>query len=258
MERSAVSSVTIGLITFGCAFGGVLAGAFIRKLLPQHHLREDSRDVVKLGTGLVATLTALVLAFLISSAKSSYDAVDDGLTSSGTDIILLDRVLRQYGPQTNDARQLLRRTTASLITSRWPECKLGTGGCEPIDALSGLTGVHNSVLGLSPSSDVQRSLQSEAVQLTVDLRHSRLQMIERNDSSLPLPFLIMLVFWLTVLFASFGMLAPLNTTNVAVHVLCAVSVAGAIFLLEEMSHPMAGIMKVSSTPLVKALEILGK
>jgi len=99
--------MTVALIAFVCIFGGALLGLFLRTLLPEHHLRDDSRDALKLGAGLIATLVALVLGLLVSSAKSSFDAMNSGLTELGAKVILLDRILAQYGPETMEARGLV-------------------------------------------------------------------------------------------------------------------------------------------------------
>jgi hypothetical protein len=254
-----MNSIVIASITLGCAFGGVLLGAFLRRRLPEHHLREDSKDVVKLGAGVIATLTALVLGLLITSAKSSYDAVGEGLAQCGTDAIMLDRVLAQYGtPEANEARRSLRGTLGAMIVRLWPEEKSKVEAPDSTEVITGLTALHNSLLKLVPQNDAQRSLLAQAMETVVDLRQSRLKIMERGEMSMPILFLIVLIFWLMVLFASFGLLAPANPTNVTVLFLCALSVAGAIFLLVEMSHPTSGLMKVSSGPLMKAFSILSR
>jgi hypothetical protein len=253
-----MGSVIISLITLACAFGGVLVGAFLRRLLPEHHLREDSKDVVKLGTDVIATMTALVLGLLITSAKSSYDAIGDGLSQCGTDAILLNSVLVQYGGEANDARRALRNTVGAMIARIWPEEKPNADAPNSTEAVTGLVGLHNALLKLTPQTDAQRTLAAQAMETVVDLRQSRLKILERSEVTIPIPFLVIVIFWLMVLFASFGLLAPANPTNVTVLFLCALSVAGAIFLLVEMSHPTTGIMKLSSGPLMKAFGILSR
>ena len=104
--------MTIGLISAGCIFGGALLGLFLQGLLPEHHLRDTSKDTVKVAAGMIATLGALVLGLLVGSAKSSFDATNAAITQNGAKIILLDRVLATYGPETKDAREQLRRAVA--------------------------------------------------------------------------------------------------------------------------------------------------
>ena len=77
-----MSPLTIGFISAGCIFGGTLVGMWLHKVLPERHLNEASKDTVKIGAGMLATLTALVLGLLVSSAKSSFDAMNTGIAPS--------------------------------------------------------------------------------------------------------------------------------------------------------------------------------
>jgi hypothetical protein len=110
-----VGSMGVGGIVFACTFGGALVGMLLRATLPVHHLSSDSKDVVKLGTGLIATLSALVLGLLIASAKSSFDAQRTGFQQLSANLVMLDRALARYGPETKDAREALRQLVASAI-----------------------------------------------------------------------------------------------------------------------------------------------
>ncbi len=82
-------------------------------MLPTHHLAEESRDIIKLAIGLIATLTALVLGLLVGSVKSSFDAKNEDVQRIASDLVLLDRVLAQFGPTAQPTRDLLRETVAS-------------------------------------------------------------------------------------------------------------------------------------------------
>src|SRR5271163_2511215 len=100
--------MTVGCIIMACVFGGALTGMVLRLILPEHHLSTDSKDVVRLGIGLIATMSALVLALLVASAKSSYDAQKTEVTQISANIVLLDLALAHYGPETKDIRAQLR------------------------------------------------------------------------------------------------------------------------------------------------------
>jgi Na+/alanine symporter len=102
-----MSPMAISWIAFACVFGGALLGMLFRRIVPEGHLSADSKDVIKLGMGLIATMSALVLALLISSAKTSHDTQSNEVTQMAADFIQLDRVLAHYGPETKDARGLL-------------------------------------------------------------------------------------------------------------------------------------------------------
>jgi hypothetical protein len=117
-----VSPTEIGCIVLGCVFGGML----LHRILPDHHLNSDSKDVIKLEIALTATMSALVLALLINSAKGFYDAQRNEVTQLSANVILLDRVLANYGPGTKEARGLLRQTVAGMLDRMWPENRAST------------------------------------------------------------------------------------------------------------------------------------
>jgi hypothetical protein len=89
----------IGMITLTCTFGGALLGMWLRKTLPGHHFDAESRDTVKVGVGLIATMTALVLGLVTASAKSSFDEVDTAVKQTAINILALDRLLAATGPK---------------------------------------------------------------------------------------------------------------------------------------------------------------
>jgi len=244
------------LIVFACVFGGALLGMFLRTVLPQHHLSEETKDLIKLGMGLIATMTALVLGLMIATAKSSYDTQDGAVKHTAAKLLLLDRMLSNYGPETKDARELLRRTVASRLEAIWPEDRFqrATLGA----ALLTDQGIEARILQLSPQNDAQRWLQTQALRVGRDIMETRWLMIGRLSSSIPVPFLVIVVFWLTIIFGSFGLFAPRNATVFTVLFLCALSVAGSIFLILEMDEPFEGLMRISSAPIRSTLSQLGR
>src|SRR5262249_3811293 len=150
---------------------------------PEHHRSADSRDVVKLSMGLVATMAALVLGLLISSGKGSYDRIQT----------------------------------------------------------------------LVPRTDLQRSLQANAAQLIADIGRTRSLLFAQRGASIPMPFLVVLIFWAAALFVSFGLFTTPNSTVVVSLLVCALSVARAIFLILELDQPFQGFIQVSSAPLRETL-----
>src|SRR5262249_14415431 len=121
VEIGFMSPMEISWIVFGAVFAGALLGMILNARLPKHHLSPDTRDVVKLGMGLIATIAALVLGLLTASAKSSYDAQRNGLAQLAANVSLLDRILAHYGPEANKAREQLRGGVADLLARTWPE-----------------------------------------------------------------------------------------------------------------------------------------
>ena len=255
-----MSALAISGIALACVLGGALLGMFLRARLPGHHLSPDSKDGVKLGVGLIATMAALVIGLLIASAKGSLDTVNSELRQGGANIILLDRVLARYGPEAADIRELIRRSLARRLDMVWPEDR---SPAEQLQSLgkgpSVVESFEDKIRELTPHNDAQRTLQARALQISGDLAQARWLLFGQiGESSILGPFLIVLVIWLSVIFASFGLLAPRNTTVIAVLLLCALSVSAAVFLILEMDTPFGGLMKVSSAPLRYALSHLGQ
>ena len=243
-----MSAIGIGLIVLVCVFGGSLLGMFLHTILPEHHLSADSKDVIKLGMGLTATMSALVLALLTNSAKGSFDTQRNELTQMAANIILLDRILAHYGPETKDARDLLKGTVANMITRMWPE-----EGSAPLLEPVAAEAFYDKIQSLSPQNEVQRALQGQALKMSVDIGQARWLLFEQGGRSIPMPFLVLLIFWVTVIFLSFGLFAPRNATVIVTLFLCALSLSGAIYLILELDHPFGGLVQISSAPLRSAL-----
>ena len=253
-----MNSLTIGFISAGCIFAGVLLGMLLQKVLPEHHLDTPSKDTVKVGAGMLATLTALVLGLLVSSAKSSFDAMNAGIAQTGAKIILFDHILADYGPETKEVREQLRHTVASVIERIWPEQKGAVGGLRALESVDAAETLQAKLRELTPKNDLQKSLLAQASQISSDMLQARLLLMEGQQNTLPSSFLVLLIFWLTGLFISFGLFAPRNGTVLAVLLICALSVSSAIFLVLEMDRPLDGFIKASNAPLRKAVELIGK
>lgn len=253
-----MSPMSLAVASAGCIFSGTLVGLAVRKVLPEHHLSDDSKDAVKLGAGMISMMAALVLGLLVSSAKNNFDATNKAITEGGAKIILLDRVLLSYGAETRELREGLRQGLVATIEMLWPEEPLTDSALRAFESASGMERLLEGIRALKPQTDAQRTLQAQAQQLGNELLLSRWLQIEQAQTSLPTPFLVVLLFWLTMLYMSFGLLAPRNATVIAVMFVGALALATAMFLILEMNRPMGGFMKVSSGPMRKALEHLGR
>jgi hypothetical protein len=250
-----MSPTEIGCIVMACVFGGALLGMALHRILPERHLSADSKDVIKLGIALTATMSALVLALLINSAKGSYDTQRNEITQLSANIILLDRVLAHYGPETKEARVQLGETAAGLIDRIWPQNRSGSASGPTV---AGAEGFYDQIQELSPRNEVQRALQAQAVKMSIDLGQTRWLLFEQGGRSIPMPFLVLLIFWVTIIFLSFGLFAPPNATVIVALFLCALSVSGAIFMILELDRPFGGLIQISSAPLRSAIAQLGK
>jgi hypothetical protein len=251
-----MSSVAVSFIVFACVFGGAVCGILLRRALPQDHLSADSRAVVTMSMGLVATMAALVLGLLVSSAKSYYDAQSTELTQMSAKVVLLEHLLAHYGPETKEIRDLLRQTVADSIDRIWPE--EGHQSSMLKAPPTGSEGLVGKIQELSPKDDRQRSLQAEALRTVVGLIQTRWLMYEQGADSVSTPMLGILVFWLAAIFISFGLFAPRNATVITALFVAGLSVSGAIFLILEMYTPFGGLIEISSAPLRATLAHLGQ
>ncbi len=252
-----MNAVVLGLITFLCTFSGALIATAIRDRLPAPHLSKESQDVVRLGIGLVATMTALLLGLVTAAARSTFDAQDVAIRTSGAAILTLDRHLARYGPETQPTRDLIRQAIAARLEEVWQV----NGGIAALHAAGGappIENIENQILALSPQTDNQRWFKSEALKLSQEIVKARWRVLESGGGAVPRPFLVVVIFWLTVTFASFGLYAPRNATVVAVLFVAAVSVAAAVFLVLELDGPFDGFIRVSSKPMEYVVSQLGK
>lgn len=253
-----MSSLVTALIVFAWLFSSMRLGFFLRGKMPQEHLESDSRDTVKLATGLIATLSALVLGLLVASARDSFNKVSDELMQMAVRVVVLDRVLAQYGPDAKEIRDTMKggySDASALILSgdESEQMKLDTP-----DAVARLEAVQAKIRELSTQNDTQRRLQSRALEITDELNASRWLLLMESKGSVSTPLLVVMVFWLSMIFTAWSVFAPRNVIVTAALLACAMSVSGAIFLILEMDRPMSGLIRVSGTSVREALSHLGQ
>ena len=248
----------VALIVFICTFGGVLVGMKLRTLLPDGHLDAESKDTIKVGIALIATMTALVLGLVTASAKASFDAVDATVKHTAADLLALDRLLARYGPQTAQIRAELKQALAHRIEMTWPASPARQVDLAPPNAGRGAEELAAQIRALVPQNAEQQWLQGRAVDLSESLLTARWMVVAALGTSIPVAFLSIMLFWLTITFTSFGLFAPRNATVVAVMFMCALSVAAALFLVLEMESPFGGFITVSPEPLKYALAHLDR
>ncbi len=253
-----MNAAIAAVIVFVCVTAGTIIGLVLHKRIPEHHFSSESRDAVKLAIGMIATLTAMVLGLLVSSAKSTFDDLSDSLTQGSAKLIMLDRAMARYGPETQPIRQMLRNSIVTYMNAFWPDNHSRTDITIYENQTPTMELVSEQLRQLTPQNDSQRAFQSEAIQICGDILQTRWLTLEQTQASLPRILYVMLLIWLTTLFCGFGLLSPPNKTVIISLIICAISVSGAIFLIEEMSKPFGGFVKVSNAPIVKAVEHLGK
>jgi hypothetical protein len=255
-----MSSFVICLISAASIFAGALLGMGLQRRLPSHHLSKEMQDLVKLSAGTIATLTALVLGLLVSTAKSSFDGIQTGIVQGSAKFILLDRALARYGPESKAAREQLKRVIAASIEMVWPTEKTGVSALTSFERANGieLELVQDKLRELTPQNDAQRQALAQAQQIANDLSQIRWLSVEEAKNQLPVPLLLILVFWLVLLFVSFGLFAPRNSMALTVLLVGACAISAAIFLVLELNRPLDGLIKVSSAPLRNAMQHLGQ
>jgi len=251
-----MSPFVASLAALGCIVAGMLLGTLCQSLLPEHHRSPETKEVVRLGLGLVGTTVALVLGLLIASGKGFYDTQNSELTEVAANVVLLDLVLVHYGPETKDARTLLRSSVAGLVDLAESRVDMSALRYNPT-ALRG-EALFDEIQELTPQNDRQRQLQNQALSLAMKLGQTRWLVFAQQTSSVPMPLLAVLVFWLTVIFMSFGLFVRPNLTVVSSLLVSALAVCGAIFLILEMYQPYTGLIRVSTAPLQAALAQLGQ
>jgi hypothetical protein len=255
-----VSPLDISVIALACILGGLFLGMFLRYELPERYFSKESEAIIGLGMALIATLTALVLALLVESAKNSYDTQYERINLTAASFLQLDRVMAEFGPEAGSARVTLRGFLETTIVDIWPSGDSSTNE-QRFNFPASTTKVGNFaalIRHLQPHDDFLRELFKENIEIASDSGHTRALLLAHNGETIPGAFLVVLMFWLALLFASFGMFAPFNPAVVGFMVLSAVSVAGAIYLILQMDQAFEGLIQISNTPLRNVLNVMGK
>lgn len=248
-----MSGLITALIGLAVILGGAFVGIGLRKALPEHHLADDTKDLVRLGTGLIGTMAALVLGLLIAAANSSFGTQANNVQHLAADIIMLDQLLAQYGPDAKPVREGLRQTVAPLVKRIWREDRSDSSRQASFQATEPGQDTAALIIHLAPQNEAQRLIKDRVVQVTSDLAQTRFLLFEQSGGAIPLPFLIVLVFWLAIIFMSFGMFLRVNLVAGAALIVFAISAAGALYLVLELSDPFGGLMQLSNAPLRNAL-----
>jgi hypothetical protein len=246
----------IGLIILVVVFSGAILGMQIGRLLPAHHISSETKAVISVSMAVVGTASALVLGLLISSANTSFSTRNAEVTRMSADLIRLDRLLRRYGPEAGTAREGLQRYVAMKFDDLFPGGTYGKPNVDNRATLETMEHVQDSILALRPEDNRQQWLIAQALQLMAAISETRWLLVQQSASSIPLPFLIMFVFWLTLLFGSFGLFAPRNVTTVVALFLCSLAVSGGVEMVLDMDSPFEGAVHISSAPMRHAMEVI--
>lgn len=248
-----MSPIQFAAVAFVCILASAVCGVLLRSRLPEHHVSGDSKDVIKLSIALVATMSALVLALLFASTRTSFERTSGLVSRLTADITELDRVLKHYGPEAQPVRAALRAEIQPMIDSIWRDEAIARG-VKFEDSKTPEEEVLFMLQDLQPANSKQRALQARAIQVSSDLAQTQLALFAQPTDSISNTFLIVLIVWLMFIFGIFSMSAPPNPTLFVVIAICILSASAAFYLILELGLPFGGLMQLSNEPLRNALK----
>ena len=237
----------------------------IQRGLSERHRAHETVDAVRLILGMLVTFAALVLGLLTSTAKSHFDGSEAALQAYGVDLISLDQRLREYGPEAEPSRLILRAYVAAAVADTWPEELPPTGdyprhpnAIEPGSAESIALGemllqVDRAVGRLTPTNATQQRLAAALLARVGETLQQRWMVVASAQPVTSWPFMGVMAVWLSLVFVMYGLSSPGNPLVFVAVLLTALSVSLAMALIVELETPLSGYLKVSSLPLRQAL-----
>jgi len=246
---------SVALMTFLALLGASLGALFTYHRLPDHHLDDKTLDIVRIVANIFGLLSSLVLGLLVSSASGNFDDVDKAVHAYATELILLDRALRDLGPDGEPARAELLAYVTTIVAMRDVERPSLPTENRTAEATLHDIGAKLSALQLTdPQMISQRDIARAEV---TTLLRARWAIIDRAESSLPAPLLVALILWLGLTLACYGYRAPKNAIVVIGFVVASALLSGAIFMILDMGKPFDGPIQASSDPFVRAFNEIG-
>jgi hypothetical protein len=246
-----VSAVATALAALALILLSMAIGLGLRRRLPESHLVGDSKDVIKLATALVATMSALVIALLFASTRASFENTSSNVGKLVANVIELDRLLEDYGEEGVPLRRALRQDVDTMVKAIWRDGTPGDGSS--IGPAAQEAQVIGRLRQLAPTTALQSSLQARAVAVSHAVAQIQLSLYAQPTDAMARPFVIVLVMWLCFIFGTFALSSEPNATLLSVLFFCALSAASAIYLILELGQPFDGLMQISSDPLRHAL-----
>jgi hypothetical protein len=249
-------SFEVSSLVFAIVFGGAIAGMALRRALPPEHLGTDAKDTVRLATGLMVTMTGLVLGMLVSSAKSYYDGQKNVVAEISSQVILLNGLFLDYGPEANQTRRQARQVVEEAVDRIWSTEKSAPFQLKPKNEDRWVT---EQLELLVPKGESQAATKVQIVSTIRQLRRtSWLMYLQSEQASISTPLLIVVTLWLFAIFMSFGIFAPSNATVMVTLIVCALAASGAIFIIVAMYSPFKGILEISPVAIRDALSLLSQ
>lgn len=251
-----MSSIAVSSIVFASVFGAGLVGMAVRRAIPSDYLGSGEKEVARLVTGLMTTMAAIVLGMLVSSAKASYDARTNEVAEISSEVVNIDRMLSRYGAETAEIRTQLRLLVEASVNRIWPAQAPVNVELKPRDEGEVVV---NELRLLAPKSDAQAQVKVQVLGLVGELQKTQwLLFLKSKQSALPIPLLLVVVSWLALIYLSFGLFTPPSPTIVVTFVFGAVAVSGAVLIILELYTPFRGVLRISSAPILEALNQMGR
>jgi len=249
------NTLIIGLVVFVVILGGAFIGAKLQSHLPKHHLTDETKSLVNVSTAVLATVSALVLGLLISNANTSFTRLGGEVTTLSAEILRLDHVLSRYGAEAEPARRLLvefaEHKAADLFPEGAPTVRLRNPSTYEL-----LQRLEDTLLALKPENTRDQWWLTQAMALASKIGDATWLLAQQVGQGTPKAFVALLVFWLALLFASFGLFAPPNLTSAATLTLCTLAVAGAVAMFLELEQGFGGLVHISPEPMRQAVNTL--
>jgi hypothetical protein len=254
-----LSSLGFFALAFVCPLAGACVGMALRRRLPAHHLSPSAIDVIKLTTGVMATLVALVLSLLVSSGNTFRSAVETEYKQALAGVVQLDECLKAFGPETRDIRSLVRDVVGRNFRLHWQHEDFAPGQAADATRRASMVDVQRRILSLEPGDAAQKWFQSQAVQLSHDVvKVAQLLSSDQSATNPPRPVLVFVLLCSAAIFALFSLFVEPNATVIAAFTVSALTIAFGIFLIIELNSPFDGILEVSSAPARVVYDGLGK
>jgi hypothetical protein len=249
------NTLIIGLIALAAILVGAFSGLKVRERLPKHHLTDETKNLVSVSTAVVATVSALVLGLLISNANASFTRLGGQVTALSAEILRLDHILRRYGADAEPARNVLlqyaEHKAADLFPDHPADVRLGNPSTYEL-----LQRLEDMLLDLKPTNPRDQWWLTQAMTLAATIGNTRWLLAQQIGQGTPKAFVALLVFWLALLFASFGLFAPPNMTSAVTLTLCALAVAGAVAMFLELEQGFGGLVRISPEPMRQAVKTM--
>lgn len=259
-----VTEILSAVVLFGVLLAASAGGVIVRPYLSERHLNREVIELLQIFVSMLVTFAAIVLGLLTTSAKTAFDAVSTDVNNFSSSLVEFDRTMAEYGPETAAIRTALAGYAEAVIAQTWRSSDLPTAlrggpptstgeGLDKPNVGDALENIKLSVLELQPHTPLQHELRDIAIQQGRHVIQLRWQLWSESQTSISIEFYSVMVFWLMIVFFSIGLSMPRNALAFTGMLLCALSIASAMFAILDMDTPFGGFLSVSYGPLVDAV-----